>query len=175
MITMRWWAALCLCTAAAREGSLDKFQRRQQQHFRKHTPAPTRAPTPVGPTQVPTTRMPTDEGPTPPPTTLAPAAGTGTGEYYLPCTPAGALIYVACSVGSHCLNGQRVTIQGSHCIVCIQHSYNATDRYALCVCVSVCVCAAGDDQRLDLGPLGRPRQWRRARTRSRRSRWRRRR
>ena len=71
---MRWWAALCLCTAAAKEGSLDKFQRRQQQHLRKHTPAPTRAPTPVGPTQVPTTRMPTDEGPTPPPTTLAPAA-----------------------------------------------------------------------------------------------------
>ncbi len=74
MITRRCWAALCLCTAAAKEGSLDKFQRRQQQHRDRHTPSPTRAPTPVGPTQVPTTRMPTDEGPTPPPTTLAPAA-----------------------------------------------------------------------------------------------------
>ena len=74
MTTPRWWAALCLCTATAKEGSRDKFQRRHQQHLRKHTPSPTRAPTPVGPTQVPTTRMPTDEGPTPPPTTLAPAA-----------------------------------------------------------------------------------------------------
>ena len=78
MMSMRWWAALCLCTAAAKEGSLDKFQRRQQQHLRKHTPAPTRAPTPVGPTLIPTTRMPTDRGPTQVPTTKAPAAAPNT-------------------------------------------------------------------------------------------------
>ena len=59
MMRMKWWAALCLlCTAAAKEGSLDKFQRRQQQHRDRHTPSPTRAPTPVGPTQVPTTAAP---------------------------------------------------------------------------------------------------------------------
>ena len=49
---------LCSSSTAKKGSSRDKFWRRQQQHLRKHTPAPTRAPTPVGPTQVPTTAAP---------------------------------------------------------------------------------------------------------------------
>ena len=49
---------LCSSSTAKKGSSRDKFWRRQQQHLSKHTPAPTRAPTPVGPTQVPTTAAP---------------------------------------------------------------------------------------------------------------------
>ena len=43
---------LCSSSTAKKGSSRDKFWRRQQQHLSKHTPSPTRAPTPVGPTGV---------------------------------------------------------------------------------------------------------------------------
>ena len=49
---------LCSSSTAKKGSSRDKFWRRQQQHRGRRTPAPTRAPTPVGPTQVPTTAAP---------------------------------------------------------------------------------------------------------------------
>ena len=47
---------LCGTTGAEKGSSRDKFWRRQQQHRGRRTPAPT----PVGPTQVPTTDAPVD-------------------------------------------------------------------------------------------------------------------
>ena len=46
-------------------------------------------------------------------TTLAAATGTGETSYYLPCTPAGSLLYVSCSIGGHCDAGQKVIVNVS--------------------------------------------------------------
>ena len=55
-------------------------------------------------------------------TTLASAAGTGDTSYYLPCTPAGSMLYVSCSVGSHCQDGQKVAVNVSSTTRAVDHA-----------------------------------------------------
>ena len=54
------------------------------------------------------------------------AGATSTAVYYLPCTNAGEAIHLSCSVGTHCLSGQKMTVNVHPTIAVFDRGSGAT-------------------------------------------------